>query len=171
MARIVLTGGPCSGKTTVARRLRELGFVVVPEAAETIIRSGKRPEGALEFQWEIFKLQLKLEEEHDGRNHILFLDRGIPDGIAYTRFWGYDPPGEFIKTARNRYDRVLFFERLPFRDEGFRVERSEEEANRAHRLIMEAYRELGYHLDIIPVAPIEERVRMVLRKVGIYPRI
>ena len=44
--RIVLTGGPCAGKTTaitsIADRLRDLGYTVyiVPEAATMIFSSG-----------------------------------------------------------------------------------------------------------------------------------
>ena len=44
--KIVLTGGPCAGKTTaittIAERLWENGFIVfiVPEAASMIFRSG-----------------------------------------------------------------------------------------------------------------------------------
>ncbi len=160
MVRIVLTGGPCSGKTTTANILRQMGFSVVPESAEMVIRAGK-PEDNLEFQWRIFELQQELEEKYpdDG---LLFLDRGVPDTIAYTRYWGYDPPKEFIEASRDRYNFVFFFDRLPFKKEGFRVENGEFDAERATRLIRQAYLELGYVLVHVPVLPPIDRVAYLL---------
>ena len=49
--KIVLTGGPCSGKTTSIQKIEEeftqLGYkvIIVPEAAPILINSGIRPFG------------------------------------------------------------------------------------------------------------------------------
>jgi len=33
----VITGGPCSGKTTIIKELRKIGYIVYPEAARIFI--------------------------------------------------------------------------------------------------------------------------------------
>ncbi len=170
MLKVVLTGGPRAGKTTAARHLRHLGFVVIPESAEEVIRSGKKPDDPLAFQWEIVKLQVRREKEYFEKykdERVIFLDRGIPDSVGYTRFWGYEPPREFIELGRDRYDVVFFFERFPFDDEGFRVENGEEEAKRAEELVFQAYKDLGYELKILPLAEVNERLNMIFEELGL----
>ena len=69
--KIVLTGGPCAGKTTalayVAEKLREkrINTLTVDECATKLILSGKTPQnmGIYEFHKLLFETQLKEERE------------------------------------------------------------------------------------------------------------
>ena len=98
--KIVLTGGPCAGKTTamesIVEEFEERGFnvYVVPEAATLLINMGIRPFGRnalsnIDFQKKIFDLSLKLEKmaEETARNSskdsIILYDRGLVDSKAY----------------------------------------------------------------------------------------
>ncbi|MFO0881671.1 MAG: ATP-binding protein [Gemmataceae bacterium] len=104
--RIVLTGGPCAGKTTALARiyahLQEQGCMVyrVPEASTTLLNGGIVVKEAplthmMAFQRAIVRLQLTLEESFDsfartaGREAVLLCDRGVMDGAAYLprRHW------------------------------------------------------------------------------------
>jgi len=97
--KVVLTGGPCGGKTTalteLKTRLEALGFLVlcVPEAA-TLLFAGGIPHPADEaagfnFQKGLLKMQIALEDEFtaqakaSGRPCVVFFDRGLMDGKAY----------------------------------------------------------------------------------------
>ena len=71
VAKIVLTGGPCAGKTTTISRIEEhltnKGYhvLVLNECATEIIKGGIRPFGdnavsVYDFQNEIINLQLYL---------------------------------------------------------------------------------------------------------------
>ena len=71
--KIVLTGGPCAGKTTAIQQIEkeftERGYqvLIVPEAATILINSGIRPFGnfaldTVEFQKQVITLQLTLEQ-------------------------------------------------------------------------------------------------------------
>jgi CYTH domain-containing protein/predicted ATPase len=96
--RIVLTGGPCSGKTTVIEFLKrhfakEAGFV--PEMATLVMEHlGIRPPADgnavanLEFQTTIAKAQRVFEDgaarfAHRNGRIVLICDRGEVDGGAY----------------------------------------------------------------------------------------
>jgi len=97
--RIVLTGGPCSGKTTFTSRaqqvLAERGYRVIidHESATDLITGGISPAtlGMYEFQKYCVALQLKKEElcykaatEISGDKVIILIDRGIFDDMAYV---------------------------------------------------------------------------------------
>ncbi len=96
---LVLTGGPCAGKSSVIEHLRSAlpHAAFVPESA-TILLSGGYPVPGREveysstwrhhFQGAILELQLRLENfwlaeaERTGKE-LLVLDRGVLDGAAY----------------------------------------------------------------------------------------
>src|SRR5262245_42235435 len=101
MKRVVLTGGPCSGKTTVQKAVSEEFFdrvALAPEAATMLLAGGFPVPGQhlpwseewqTSFQAAILPLQQSLEEAYGlvarslGRR-LLVCDRGILDGAAYA---------------------------------------------------------------------------------------
>ena len=99
-AKIVLTGGPCAGKTTALARIVEhfsgLGYHVftVPEAATLFSQSGVNfltddNELFMESERQLMEFQLELEDrmariaEHIDRPVLIVCDRGIMDLRAY----------------------------------------------------------------------------------------
>jgi len=102
MEKLVIDGGPCSGKTTglaiLAEKLLEKGIIpiIVPEAATLLIQSGidsKMMKG-ISFQSCLLKLQLNNEEYWDNissvladvhdKRVVLLCDRGLLTGSAYV---------------------------------------------------------------------------------------
>lgn len=101
-AKIVLTGGPCAGKTTTITKIKEdlenLGYhvLLLNECATEIINLGIRPFGdpkvdVYDFQNEILNLQVFKEKRlidivsklPDDTKCILLSDRGVIDNKAY----------------------------------------------------------------------------------------
>ncbi len=99
--RIVLTGGPCAGKSTalahVTDRLTAAGLQVyrVPEASTMLLAGGAvvggaTPDQVETFQSGVLRLTLALEDAFhsiargSGRKCVLICDRGAMDGSAYT---------------------------------------------------------------------------------------
>lgn len=126
--KIVLTGGPCAGKTTAIQRIVEefeekgLNVYVVPEAATLLINMGLKPFGnnalsTLEFQKQIFDISFKLEKiaetvsKRSERDSIILFDRGLVDSKAYVseHEWKRLLRNYNIKdsTLFNKYDLVL----------------------------------------------------------------
>lgn len=99
---IVLTGGPCAGKTTalakIEQDLTEKGYKVfiVPESATELIKSGISPVdkngiGLYEFQKTLLIYQIQKEElykkiakEFPHKNKVIIYDRGILDNKTYV---------------------------------------------------------------------------------------
>jgi predicted ATPase len=123
MKHIVLTGGPCSGKTVVAAALASAmpHVAVVAEAATQIYSAdGSRwdlldLETKRDYQRRIYQLQIR-QEEQAARNNpdkVLLMDRGTIDGAAY---WpeGSDAYWPEMGTTREaelaRYDLVILMQ-------------------------------------------------------------
>lgn len=99
VVRIVLTGGPCAGKssavTHIIKSAKAQGFDVYtgPETATLLMNCGivvpETVEGLLTFQTSILKTQIQIETalsnvvEETGRPSIIIFDRGVMDGKGY----------------------------------------------------------------------------------------
>ena len=93
ICKIVLTGGPCGGKSTAIGYIKaffeEKGYKVifVSETATEILKEGSIERGTAEFRREFFKRQLYKEklayEQAEGKT-LIVCDRGIMDSAAYT---------------------------------------------------------------------------------------
>ena len=128
--RVVLTGGPCAGKTEVLKKLvqyfnQKEGHKVfcVSETASEVINGGLKFNEAnsiKDFQRVIFNLQLAKEKSFDigvqntkkEDTNIIFYDRGLFDNIAYLDF--EEDFDDFCMESRidkqqylDRYDMVI----------------------------------------------------------------
>jgi predicted ATPase len=100
--KLVLTGGPCAGKTSCLRAIRErfgTQVVTVPETATFLLGSGFPPPGheripcpddewIRAFQGTILSIQQEVEASFErlARNcqvRLIVCDRGVLDGAAY----------------------------------------------------------------------------------------
>lgn len=131
ITRIVLTGGPCAGKSTALSKLEnyllDKGYavLVVAESATELIKSGVRPFGnqalyGYDFQGIILDYQLNKEKTYDeaanfleatGRNVVILYDRGVLDNKAYLDLDGWR---KLLKTRnlsetdlKEKYDLVI----------------------------------------------------------------
>eukprot|EP00741_Cyanophora_paradoxa_P008077 tig00001254_g7816.t1 len=128
--RIVLTGGPCAGKTTalamVHDKLADAGFKVfmVPEAATLMLMGGALEnshfsmEHIVRFQSNIVKVQMAIEDAFTdlargcGAPAVVVCDRGVMDGAAYMppEMWDalLDENGWNVVSLRDRrYEGVI----------------------------------------------------------------
>ncbi|MGB3502221.1 MAG: AAA family ATPase [Mesorhizobium sp.] len=174
--RIVLTGGPGAGKTTLIDEMTRRGLPAMAEAGRGIIRQqvefggnalpwGDRALFAeLMFSWELRSFEQAAS--HDGP--VLF-DRGIPDVVGYLRLSGLPVPDHMMAAARRlRYASPVFI--LPHWPEVFTQDeerrQDDEEAQATWRFMLDTYRELGYSLVDVPQASISERADFVMARLA-----
>lgn len=120
--KIVLTGGPCGGKSTIALAITSAfgdRIIMVPESATTLFRGGfpRWPEASCRkaLQSAIFRVQTAMEAAHESRypGIPMVLDRATLDGAAY---WPdglesfLSELGTDYQTELRRYDVVLYLE-------------------------------------------------------------
>ena len=127
ITKIVLTGGPCAGKSTamswIQNEFRQKGYTVlfVPETATELILGGITPWGCAtveDFQASIMKLQIEKEKIYEeaaqrmnAEKILIVCDRGLLDSKAYMEkesFFGVVKGiGSNIVDFRDNYDAVF----------------------------------------------------------------
>ena len=99
ITKIVLTGGPCAGKTSalvhIRKSLTELGYhvITVPETATELISGGITPYNmSSKSDYQNFQMQLQSQKErifieaaqiHPAEKIIIIFDRALIDSKAY----------------------------------------------------------------------------------------
>ena len=171
--KLVLTGGPCAGKTTLARVLAARGGVLVAEAAIEVITDLCREMGTaaqaewrarhpVEFQRRIAERQREAERAALARDPgWIVCDRGLPDGLAYLRRAGVEAPPDLASWLHQaRYDLVLVLDTLSAFEPRPETGRIDDVAD-SHALrdaLTRAYRELGHAPVFIPAGTLDERI-------------
>jgi predicted ATPase len=169
----VITGGPSAGKTTTISLLKSRGYATAPEMSRTIIEEemarGReladiRADGDA-FQMQILHRQQQLEASLNP-DDVVFLDRGLPDGLAYERFLGLTPNPELVAASTTaRYRKVFVLDLLPIHDDGGRIE-NEHEQREIQKQLLATYRELGFDVVTVPVMTLDERAQYILDRLS-----
>jgi len=160
--RVVLTGGPCCGKTTLLNNLAARSYQVVPEAARMVIEEEQR-RGSNCLPWkDLYGFQEKTAErildlEHSFDGSLLFCDRGIVDGHGYAINGKVSTPELIVDLGAKRYDLVFILEPVPVYQKDESRKENLEEAKKVHRAIWNAYKEFGYTPISVPIMGIQER--------------
>ena len=120
--RVVLTGGPCAGKTTIAQVLERAfaeQLVILPESASMLFKGGFprwSEETALKsLQRAIFHVQNEIETLYAAHfpGKMLVMDRGTIDGAAYWPEGAesyFKEVGTTFEAELKRYDTVIYLE-------------------------------------------------------------
>jgi predicted ATPase len=166
----VITGGPSSGKTTTIELLAQRGYRTTIEHARHFIDT-QRVTGRTvaeiranqrEFQRGILQMQIE-QEQGLAPNEVWFLDRALPDALAYYRFLALEPEPELIAALKTAsYRKVFILDLLPLQKDYARTEDAEAQ-RRIHELLTEVYRSLGFSYETVPALLPEERVDYILR--------
>ena len=169
----VITGGPSSGKTTTVELLRIRGYLTTIEHARHYIDT-KRQEGRSveeirsnqrEFQLGVLEMQIEQEAALDP-NELVFLDRAIPDALAYYRFLHLTPDKRLLEVLSTvSYRRIFLLDPLPLVRDYARTEDAAAQLE-IHRLLRDVYASLGFPLTHVPAAPPEDRVNTILELVA-----
>ena len=177
--KIVLSGGPHTGKTTLMEGLRRgLPHIhFVPEPAEQIItaelaKQRQQPgyEGIFpttrysDFVHLVVARSVELEAEIPEESSKAVLDRSLIDNIGYARLNGHDHLIPDIQrrvrtanyTAALLCDFVGTYTQTPVRPE------TEEFAHAIHDHLVVAYRESGIPVITIPALDVERRLGMAI---------
>jgi len=181
--RIVITGGPGTGKTVLVRELEERGYACFHEIIREMTEAAKQEEDPekhlvnplafvrdpLAFNRRI--LQGRIDQFRDAGNFqapFVFYDRGIPDVLAYMDYFKQEYDGEFFGPCqRFRYDRVILlppWKEIYTRDDE-RLE-SFEQACEIHECLERTYRTCGYEVHTLDFGTVETRIGSLLNKLS-----
>jgi predicted ATPase len=165
--RVVITGGPSVGKTTIITGLAQLGFTVVEEFATKIIKEGVLLPWVdrVAFQTEVLRQQLFAEESLKLTEEIVFLDRGLFDGEAYYIKDKLPIPEIFSTLDASQYTVAFLIEQLDTFDQNEVRREDIEFTNEITTILEECYKSRGVEVIRVPAMPPEPRVEYVLTQV------
>jgi predicted ATPase len=157
---IVLTGTWGTGKTSLLKALED-EYQVIPEPGRIAVTE----DPSLQGDWARFAhrlLQLTLEAIEAARPGITLFDRGLPDCLAYARWFEVDE-APFVDSARSEHhtaalicppwEGIYTTDALRKADFGLAVE--------FHDVLVESYEDLGYELTEVPRGTVKGRARFV----------
>ena len=166
----VITGGPSSGKTTTVNLLKERGYITTFEHARHYIDTqrllGKTIEEIKkhqrEFQLGILDMQI-VQESQILPDILVFLDRAIPDTLAYCRFLDLQEEKKLTEAMLTVfYKKVFILDCLPVVKDYARTE-DEAAQKKIQSLLVQVYESLGSPIVHVPLLTPEERVDFILK--------
>lgn len=171
---VVIIGGPGTGKTTIIDGLLAKGYCCYPEISREVTMEAKKQgieqlflEKPLLFSELLLEgrkkqFQNALNEAHK----VVFLDRGIPDVLAYMHYIGDSYPAFFDQACRDHsYTKIFIlppWEEIYVSDEA-RYENFEQ-AKLIYDHLVETYQKYGYNLIEVPRGTVEERILFILKQ-------
>ena len=172
--KIVITGGPGSGKTSVVEALEADGYTCFHEIIRSFTHKAKKGmasaanqnnpiafvDDSLGFNRKLLEGRLKQYRKSEKvKADLVFFDRGMPDVLAYMEYFKQDYPDNFKQTClQHRYDRIII---LPpwkeiYNTDGERFE-NWDVAFEIYHYLKNTYTKLGYEVDEIPKGSIADR--------------
>ncbi|MBF6641070.1 ATP-binding protein [Flavobacterium sp. J49] len=173
---IVITGGPGTGKTTIIDALIEQGYACFPEISRQVTLEAKK-QGIEQLFLEKPLLFSELLLEGRRKQHqqaiedvaeLVFLDRGIPDILAYMHYIGDSYPAFFDHACREHLYSKIFV--LPPWEEIYESDEARYENFEQAKLIfdhlLETYQKYGYELIEVPRGTVDERIQYILSQLS-----
>jgi predicted ATPase len=173
---IVIIGGPGTGKTSIIDGLIAKGFCCYPEISREVTLEAKKQgveqlflEKPLLFSELVLEGRKKQFQNAQKEPHeIVFLDRGIPDVLAYMHYIGNNYPPFFDTACReNKYSKIFVlppWEEIYVSDD----ERYEnyEQAKLIYNHIRETYENYDYNLIEVPKGTLDNRILFILDRIS-----
>lgn len=171
MHRIVITGGPGAGKTSLVVELAQRGFPTISDSAREVIAARRarglppRPD-PLTFALEILARDDRKWRDQPRRGGLVFFDRGPLEALAMVHEAAPMPDAELRhRSRRYRFGPTVFV--LPPWEAIYRTDAERDHpfghAERVHGEVVRWYRWLGYRLHEVPRETVAARATHVLR--------
>ncbi len=170
--KIVITGGPGTGKSTIIDQLLQMEFTCMPEISRNITKEAQQSGidqlflkdpllfSKLLLDGRISQYQAAAGQEADK----VFFDRGIPDIHGYMDYLGTEYPEIYTRKSKEfRYSHVFMMPpwKEIYQTDNERYETYEQSLT-IYKYLIEGYTKMNYHIIRVPEGSITDRVDFIL---------
>ncbi|KAB8155072.1 AAA family ATPase [Kordia sp. TARA_039_SRF] len=170
--RILIIGGPGTGKSTLITALEEKGHVCFHEISREVTAAAQKKgieqlflTQPLLFSELLLKGRIQQFEDAENLNtQYAFYDRGIPDIAAYMDYSGDEYPAVFSDVCKDyTYDKTFILApwKEIYQQDNERYE-SFKQAQIIQQYLKATYEKYNYDLIDVPFGTVEERVDFIL---------
>ena len=171
--KIVITGGPGTGKSTLINNLIEKGHICLEEISRQVTLDAQKQgidqlflTNPLLFSELLLKgRQKQYIDANIYKNQTVFFDRGIPDVLAYMDYIGDAYPKNFVQACKNStYNSVFILKpwEAIYKSDNERYENFEQ-ALKIHDHLVNTYQNYNYELIDVPFDTVENRTNFILK--------
>jgi len=172
MLRVVITGGPGVGKTTLLAELGARGHATVAESARAIISErcaaqsqSPRPE-PVAFAREILRRDIEKYNARRNESGWIFFDRGVVEALGMLHEAGPLPQSDLDAAVRaHPFHSPVFI--LPPWSEIYTTDTERDHSfdwvGHVHKQLVQWYRSCGYAVCEVPRLPVAARATFVLQ--------
>jgi len=173
--RVVITGGPGTGKTSIIEFIKEMNFNVFDESSREVTKKYKNSSSEQYFLSNpidfsnilMNKRKNQFEKGSNSKNDYFFYDRGIPDVLAYLNFKKIEYKKSMMEDIlKFKYDAIFIAEPWEdiYKNDSERYE-TYDELLKIDAQIKKIYKQLGYNIIILPKKSVEDRVTFILETI------
>jgi predicted ATPase len=170
--KIVIAGGPGTGKTSIINHLKDLGFFCFDEISRQVTLQARKDgieqlflTDPLLFSEKLLEGRIQQFKDASATSEsVVFLDRGLPDVIAYMDYIGDNYPKRFVEACENHhYDYVFILAPWQeiFTSDNERYENFEQAID-IHAHLLQAYMRFDYQLIDVPFGTLDDRTAFLL---------
>ena len=175
MKKILITGGPSTGKTELVSELERHGFYCFHEISREITQKMRKKgikqfflENPIKFSKELFKLRYKQYKLNINLSTYSVYDRGPIDVLAYLNFKNIEIPKNLVSTSKKiNYDYIFILR--PWKEiyinDSERYETFEQSLD-IDRSLQQTYESFNLSLTEIPKISTKERIKFIKKVVG-----
>lgn len=183
MQKVVISGGPSTGKSTIFEALRSVypDAYFVEEAAEIVIQT-ELDKKIIDTNYEpimpvsdyrnfaplVINQQISLEKNIPSDAKLVFMDRGIIDNLGYLAYNKIDEHTSLVhQHAESAAYTIAFFCEWLNKFEQTSIRRESPEQGLAiHKHLEDAYQSVDIPLIYLPPVSVEERLSIIDKKLS-----